>query len=1125
MPLLAYILLHRDTPIAREKLGFVLWPDAGEIQGRANVRRHIYHVQHFLREIGEPFCLKTTGNTVRWESSPHTRFDVADFEKLSADPETFSDAVRLYTGDLLADCYDDWIFPERERLRSRYVKILEELVSRERSLRNFPLALDYVQLLLAHDPWREAAVRQLMALRYALGDRSAALAEYESFAQRLREEIGATPMSETVAIRDAILRNASLGIDEDASETLAASGNLDAALPFTGRESAIEILRRHWDRAARGHGNLVFISGEPGIGKTRCARELAILAEAQGARVLIGTTSFHEARPYQPIVEALHLALPLAAAIEIDSVWLSALSILMPEVREHDAAVGTPAPLDVNKEQPRLFESITQVLSALAGSRPVLLILEDVHWAGAATIAALEFIARRAPRISLMIVATYREDEVRRTHRLRGFRRRLEREGLTVQLPLARLPIDAVAEVAKKCGLDTEDVALRFFDQSEGNPFFLTEAIREYQGAPGQNEPLHGRTQELIENRIRGLTPPAVALAESAAIIGTSFDLELLRELSGWSEGEVFNGLDELVGRFIVREASQPHVDYSFSHHLFQHALYERTVPERRRRLHHRVARALLELYPDRIDDFAAQIANHLENAGEREEAAAFYYIAAQQARRYFANEEALNLVERALDCAPAELRFDALAMCEELCALLGDRAKQADVLDQLQALLPLGPDSVHEVLGRRIAYFHATGDRVAEQRAIGELNEQGEKSGDRGRIARVRLFEAQYFEAIGDLGHATALAEEVLSLSVSDFAGTPLAMCLLAELYSTLGRYAQSQALILRVLELADIQENIGVRIRALRAATRSAIEQRDLEHAAACATDLLLLCRRSGDREGEADALGRLAAVNARRGDVKSADEQYLAASVLYGSLNKPQGQAAIFTNRGLLFFLVGQCTKALDSYAKAQALFELIDDLRGKTVCALNSSQCHLYLKRFEDSERAAKAALEFARSLTSPSLEATALANVGAASRELKDYARAIEVMEAGIQIRRGLDESTDLASDLCDLGLTYLASGDTKSAAGVFTELQRFERKNWVGMLFPQYFPWVCANLSRAAGDRDATLNFVTEAHKEFKSRAAQIDHAAYRQSYRRLPLNIEISAAFKNLDAFWTGTR
>ncbi|MFN2528475.1 MAG: AAA family ATPase [Candidatus Baltobacteraceae bacterium] len=1129
MPLLAYLLLNREAPVTREKLGFILWPDTSEMDARANVRRHLHYVQRFLRDIDERFRLKATGNSVQWNPDLNVPFDVADFERLSARAETYAEACALYSGDLLADYYDDWVFPHRERLRTRYLQLLEELIRSERSRRNFSQALTYVQTLLAHDPWREAAIRQLMVLRYTLGDRSGALAFYESFLQRLHEDVGAAPMSDTAAIYDAILRNAPLGIDEDPGEAPEAGSKVSSVLPFTGRENVVEILGRHWERAARGHGSVVLMSGEPGIGKTRCARELAILAESQGARVLTGTTSFPESRPYQPLVEALRLALPMISTLEIDHVWLSAVSMLIPELRKREPSIPASPPLEGSKEQSRLFEGIAQVLAGLARSRPLLLILEDIHWAGAATISALEFIVRRVPKLSLMIVATYREDEVGRTHNLRPFRRQLEREALTTQVPLGRLPLAAIVQLVQNCGLEeAEGLASRFFNQSEGNPFFLTEAIRDYQAAPQDAQVLHGRAQDLIEKRILGLSGPAIALAESAAVIGAGFDLELLRELCGWSEQDLYNGLDELLGRFILREASQPYVDYSFSHHLFQSAVYNRIPPERRRVSHYRLARVLLELYPERIDDFASQIAVHLEQAGEHEQAATYYSRAARRALFYFANQESLDLIGRALECAPAHSqRFDFLALREELCGRVGDRGAQREVLDELQALVPReNPGTLLcEVLDRRAQYFHVIGDRASEQKTIAMLKaHSAQLSGQ--WLARANLLEAQYLESIGDLPAATSLTEDVLArCATSDWPHTALTMCLLGELYSTRGRYADAQHMLRRVLQRDDIQDNVPLHIRALRATTRSAIEQRDLEQALSAATELLALCRRIGDPEGEADAHGRLAAVGARGGNFKSAEEHFLLASRLYGSLNKPQGQAAILTNRGLHFFMVGQCTKALGSYAKAQALFEKIDDLRGKTVCALNSSQCQLYLGNFEESKRWAVDALALARGLTSPSLEATSRANIGAAHRELKEYDRAIEEMQAGILIRRGIDEPTDLASDLCDLALTYLAADDRKSAAGVFEELRGVQMIHRGSMLFPQYFSWACACVSRAIGDERAFAAYVTEAHADLNARVAQIDYAPYRRSYRRLLFNLQIRAAFKHLDESWTAKR
>ena len=227
-------------------------------------------------------------------------------------------AVALYRGDLLRDLYDDWIIFERERLRSLYFDDLYQLISQQRTRGDSRQAITYAVQLLAYDPLREDALRQLIALRYETGDRSGALQEYERYVQRLHTELAVDPMPETVALYEAVLRNVPL---PDAAASLVSISRSRARrpaldLPFMGRENELRQLQHWWDQARQGQGRLIAVHGEAGIGKTRLLAEFASHVESQGARVLRGETTFTEPIPYQALVMALRSSLPLLAALE-----------------------------------------------------------------------------------------------------------------------------------------------------------------------------------------------------------------------------------------------------------------------------------------------------------------------------------------------------------------------------------------------------------------------------------------------------------------------------------------------------------------------------------------------------------------------------------------------------------------------------------------------------------------------------------------------------------------------------------------------------------------------------------------------------------------------------------------
>ncbi len=175
------------------------------------------------------------------------------------------------------------------------------------------------------------------------------------------------------------------------------------ALPFVGRAAELEQLAQEWRLAAQGQGKVVLVGGEAGIGKTRLANEVALLANVQGGRVLRGTTPSPEQVPYQPFVEALRDGLPLLTGVDIRPIWLAAVAALVPELALRRTDLPALPTIDAERERSRLLEGLAAVVQGLSRQRPLLLILEDLQWAGEATLFVLEYLARRVAAFPALI--------------------------------------------------------------------------------------------------------------------------------------------------------------------------------------------------------------------------------------------------------------------------------------------------------------------------------------------------------------------------------------------------------------------------------------------------------------------------------------------------------------------------------------------------------------------------------------------------------------------------------------------------------------------------------------------------------------------------------------------------
>jgi len=727
--LLGYLLLHRDAPQLRQHLAFTFWPDSSEAQARNNLRQILHELRHALPEA-ERFLFADT-RTAGWRGDARFELDVAAFESAFAEASAsrgepqeraaLERAVTLYRGELLPGCYDAWIEGDRERLRRLHRRALARLAELLEAAREYPAAIGHLERLLQDESTDEDACRQLMRVLALSGDRPGALRAFRDHAAVLRRELGVEPGPELRRAHAALLR------DSESAGAPAAVGQDATAPPLIGRHPEWQRLLDAFRTASSGTPGLALITGEPGIGKSRLAEELLAWARRQGVTVA-STRSYPTEGELSlaPVTDWLRTAELRPGLLRLDPTWLSELSRVLPELRAERPDLPVPEPITEYGQRQRFFEALAR--SVLIASQPLVLLVDDLQWCDRETIEWLHYLLRFDPRARMLVVGTARDEEIPGQHPLRGLLLHL-RAG---RIPVTELALEALdaAESASLAGhvarreLD-EMAALRLFRETEGNPLFVVEMARAGLGAapaPVRDRPgpvrvaLPSKVQAIIESRLAQLSQPAREIARVAAAIGRGFQLDLLLMSGQVSEDVAVSALDELWQRRIVREIGANQFD--FTHDKIREVTYAEIGPAQRRLLHHRIAEALERIHAEALDPVSGIVASHHERAGLDARAIELYQRAAAVAQRTYANEDAIDLLRRALvllERQPPNLARDGrelriqLALARlyrmtkgwtspevertldrsvALCDTVGDDAQRAQALYGLQSLL-----------------------------------------------------------------------------------------------------------------------------------------------------------------------------------------------------------------------------------------------------------------------------------------------------------------------------------------------------------------------------------------------------------------------------------------------------
>jgi hypothetical protein len=717
-----------------------------------------------------------------------------------------------------------------------------------------------------------------------------------------------------------------------------------AAGVFVGRASELKKLRAGFDDALAGRPQILLLTGEPGSGKTATAEQLLTYAHVRGAEVLRAQCHEGEGAPaYWPWVQLLRGYVARRSPEQLVSVMgtgAAAIAQLDADIQQHLPELSGIPSLEPEPARFRLFDGVTTFFKNASGSRPIVVLLDDIHWADTPSLLLLQFLAKELRAARMLVIATYRNLVFNRKHPLmrtlgalagQALDRRIELSGLS-EADVARFIEMTIGAQAPQRLVST------VYRETEGNPFFVKEVVR-LLAATGQLDrveqssswtiTLPDGVREVVIGRLAQLSDSCHHLLEIASVMGREFEANVLEQAGELDRAPVADSLGEATAARLVTASAGMHGRYRFSHALIRETLYEGLTAVRRAQLHLQIGQALERIHGEASDAHFAALAHHFFQAislGQADKAITYAVRAGRRADRLLAYEEAVSQYEGALRALDLSGRPDDGRRCE-LLLTLGDAQTKAGL-----------SDSARETFGQAAAWARQHGP--VEQLARAALGLGA------GTAARTRLGSAIDDFQIGLLREALARSSEV---------ALPIRARLLAQLSLALYHSpAERTALSEQAVALARRADNSAAELAALYSRCIALEGFNDAQERLALATEIVQVAERAGDTEMALRGHYRCLRERLELADLPGVEQELVTYANLANELRQPRYLWYVPLCRASLACFRGRLSESESLTAEALAIGQRAQDSNATLFCVVLRNAVLWLQGRFDESE---------------------------------------------------------------------------------------------------------------------------------------------------------------------------